>query len=351
MEWNSGRVLGPAPPDSNWWDRKLFSGAVVVKEPKGAAGYRMYYYGRSEEVWNMGVQPFNNTLPTGRIGVAFSSDGLAFQRHRGPLPGGAVMDPSDNPAAFDCVHVAISDAVYTGEKWLLYYFGGGMAAEGRRLLPGLAYSVDGIHIDGREGPVLDVGEPGAWDQNGVSWPRIFPGDDSGRLFMTYHTRESGGSAGIGFFSAGMAVSDDGKNWQKVGKILSCGDAGSWDEGGVSVRHVIRVGRRFLMFYEGSNFKFEFAIGLAISDDGLTWKKDEYVGKEPGGPVLTARKGENVWDNLIVGTPYVLQRPDGSFGMYYLGLGKREGEEMSQQGIGLAVSDGPNFRLWRRYGQQ
>lgn len=82
--------------------------------------------------------------------------------------------------------------------------------------------------------------------------------------------------------------------------------------------------------------------MAISEDGLTWQKDEYVGREQGGPILTARKGEDVWDNLIVGTPYMLQMPDGSFRMYYLGVGKREGEEMSQQGIGLAVSDGPNF---------
>ncbi|KAH9300391.1 hypothetical protein KI387_011974 [Taxus chinensis] len=355
MDWNSGRVLGPAPQDSDWWDKKLFSGAVVVKNPNPNGDiYRMYYYGRSEDVWNMGVKPFNNFLPTGRIGMAVSSDGAAFRRYRGPLTNGAVMDPSDNPDAFDSVHLAVSDIVYSEGKWLLYYFGGGMEElpqvgkpgeryRGVRLLPGVASSVDGIRFSDRRGPLLDVGKPGSWDENGVSWPRVFNVD--GKLFMTYHTRESGGPAGMGFFSAGLAVTGDGQRWEKVGKILSGGEPGTWDEGGVSVRHVIRVGDQFAMFYEGSNFKFEFAIGLALSNDGVTWKK------EPGGPVLTARTGEDVWDNVIVGTPYVLEMPDGSFRMYYLGVGKLKtnGQETTQQGIGLAVSDGTNFRSWRRYG--
>ncbi|GLJ29724.1 hypothetical protein SUGI_0586520 [Cryptomeria japonica] len=370
MEWSSGRVLGPAPPDSDWWDKMLFSGAVVVKNPNpnpnpktsnpNGDAYRMYYYGRSEDMWNMGVKPFNKSLPTGRIGMALSADGTAFRRHRGSLPNGAIFDPSDDPAAFDSVHVAVSDAVYSEGKWCLYYFGGGMLElplvgkpeekhRGLRLLPGMASSDDGFLFSERFGPLLDVGKPGSWDENGVSWPRVFSGD--GKLFMTYHTRESGGPAGMGFFSAGLAVSGDGKRWEKVGKILSVGELGSWDEGGVSVRHVIRVGDEYVMFYEGSNFRFEFAIGLALSSDGVTWRKDVECGREPGGPILTARTGEDVWDNVIVGTPYVLPMPDGNFRMYYLGVGKVEanGEVTTQQGMGLAVSDGANFRLWKRYG--
>lgn len=107
-----------------------------------------------------------------------------------------------------------------------------------------------------------------------------------------------------------------------------------------VRHVLR----------GSNYKFQFAIGLATSDDGLVWRKDTDVGPEPGGPILKARTGENVWDNVIVGTPYVLAMDDGSFRMYYLGVGKLDGDDASKQGIGLAVSDGPNFRSWRRFNE-
>lgn len=173
--------------------------------------------------------------------------------------------------------------------------------------------------------------------------------------MTYHTRETGGPNNSGFFSAGVATSVDGKEWQKGGKILSVGEPGSWDEGGVSVRHVLPVtgrggGGGYIMVYEGCNSKFEFGIGLATSDDGLKWKKDTEAGPEPGGPILKARVGENVWDNIIVGSPYALTMNDGSFRMYYLGVGKLEGDETSKQGIGLAVSDGENYRSWRRFSE-
>jgi hypothetical protein len=52
----------------------------------------------------------------------------------------------------------------------------------------------------------------------------------------------------------------------------------------------------------------------------------------------------------VGTPYVLAMEDGSFRMYYLGVGKIEGDNTSQQGLELAVSDGENYRSWRRFNE-
>lgn len=168
--------------------------------------------------------------------------------------------------------------------------------------------------------------------------------------MTYHTRESGGPKGVGFYSAGVATSDDGKHWQKQGKVLSMGAPGSWDEGGVSVRHVLRVDGHYVMFYEGTNFNFEYSIGLAVSEDGLVWEKDTRAGPEPGGPILKARIGENYWDNMIVGTPYAVAMTDGSFRMYYLGVGKLDGDEASKQGVGLAISDGANYRSWKRWGE-
>ena len=122
----SGRVLGPAPDDSDWWDKKLLSGAVVVPEI-GKPGYRMYYYGRGTEEWAKGVTPFNPSLPTGRNGIAVSEDGLQFERYRGHLSGGAIMDPSPEYDTFDAVHLGVSDVFYdqAEDMWRMYYFGGG----------------------------------------------------------------------------------------------------------------------------------------------------------------------------------------------------------------------------------
>lgn len=363
--WSSGRVLGPDPLS---WDSKAFAGAVVVPaDPLSSAStsaWRMYYYGRGSDLWNMGVIPFNASLPTGRIGLALSDDGaLSFSRFKGPLSQGALLDPSDDPSSFDCVHIAVGDVAFNPSlnQWFLYYFGGGLEelplvgfpdrlCRGVRLQPGLAISDDGIHFQHRQGPILTVGDVGSWDQNGVSWPRVLPPSPehpNDKWIMSYHTRESGGVNNFGFFSAGIAVSVDGKVWEKKGKVLSCGEPGTWDEGGVSVRHIIRYNEKFLMFYEGSNYKFEFSIGLAVSDDGMSWTKDNECGPEPGGPILKARKGEQVWDNVVVGTPYVIVLPDGTLRMYYLGVGKKEGDTSSQQGIGVAASNGVDFRSWRR----
>jgi hypothetical protein len=122
----SGRVLGPAPAESDWWDKKLLSGAVVVPEI-GKPGYRMYYYGRGTDVWAKGVTPFNASLPTGRNGMAVSEDGLQFERYKGHLSGGAIMDPSPEYDTFDAVHLGVSDVFYDQAKdtWRMYYFGGG----------------------------------------------------------------------------------------------------------------------------------------------------------------------------------------------------------------------------------
>lgn len=45
---------------------------------------------------------------------------------------------------------------------------------GVKLRPGVAASKDGLSFDDREGPILELGEKGAWDENGVSWPRVLP---------------------------------------------------------------------------------------------------------------------------------------------------------------------------------
>jgi hypothetical protein len=62
--------------------------------------------------------------------------------------------------------------------------------------------------------------------------------------MTYHTRETEGPTGFGCYTPGIATSTDGENWVKGGKVLSLGAPGSWDEGGASVRHVLKIGDQF-----------------------------------------------------------------------------------------------------------
>ncbi|CAI5516352.1 unnamed protein product [Closterium sp. Naga37s-1] len=355
-----GRVLEPPPADVHLWDSQCFSGPVVVApvhvlsdesvsqgEPDllldspdpgvqvdwnvvAESGlWRMYYYGRDGDDWAKGVKAL--PVPIGRVGLAVSRDGVTWQRVRGPLPGGAVLDPAQSDEAFDSVHVAVGDvfrawnpehvagdesdsadddsacaiddpascssdadtsiaaaavdstSISTNgqQEWCMLYSGGslkpvdlpglpGVKAQGAEIQIGAAWSRDGVHFNVRsERPVLGKGARGEWDQFGVSWPRIVqlpqaspaaaaaaaavefgssidhrvkadPSVAGDIWLMTYHTRgqDEQGKAG---YAAGAAVScDGGKSWQRLGKVLSGGDPGLWDEQGVSVRSVVAV---------------------------------------------------------------------------------------------------------------
>eukprot|EP00850_Spirogloea_muscicola_P016901 SM000141S00845 [mRNA] locus=s141:13292:15202:- [translate_table: standard] len=381
-----------------WWDAYTFSaGPTLLLEAPNGASWIMAYFGRDREEWALGIRPPLDVskiplhqqssvlgsaykgqgadgvccqpikFPMGRVGMATSADGVSWQRITGPLPGGAVLDPSSDEDAFDCVHVGVGDLVrdpMSGE-WLLYYFGAGRDAldlpqfglvglVGLRFRPGLATSSDGLHFAREAGgaPLLDFGGPGAWDELSLGWPCVLPPSATGataaingsvssppassQWLMTYHTFEHG------TYAVGTAWSSDGRQWRKGERVLGPGPPGSWDDLGPHTRQVLRVSDdELVMFYCGQSARGEYGIGIATSrDGGATWAKDE------GGPVFGPRRGMAAWDSETVESPWVVAMADGSFRMYYYGEGTVGGR--FQQGIGLAVSAGPDFRQWRRH---
>jgi len=355
-----GLVLGPGP--KGWWDTDQVSSPQVLREPDGT--WKMWYYGRDAT-----FDPMIG-LPSGRCGMAVSRDGVTWERIRGPLTMGAVFEPvPPTEDRFDNSHVGISDIYYDNGLYWMWYFGGDQTVrevsgpsgsikfKGIYMRPGCAISRDGLNWTRLEGPYrgafLDHGGPNDWDAMFCSWPRVLK-DDDGSYKMYYHTINPAEFVN----SVGMAVSEDGFRWEKVGQILGTGQPGSFDERGPGCRHVLKIEGQYLMFYECPDASYHYCIGLALSDDGIKWRKDE-AGEQPGGPVFChAPKGSGRWDSLAVGTPYVVPMPDGSYRMYYVGIKEGLDPELSarSQGgelavrhqIGMAVSDGPNFRKWRRW---
>lgn len=340
-----GLVLMPGP--QGWWDSERVSAPRVLRDRFGT--WKMWYYGRDPKF----DREIN--LPTGRCGLAISRDGVRWKRVRGPLTMGSVFEPSPDKNRFDSAHVGVSDVQFFNHRYWMWYFGGDntisdvgqFKAKGFPLRPGLAISRDGINWKRTEGPyrgaVLDVGQPGEFDAQYCGWPQVLR-DDDGTSKLYYHTL----NPEIGF-QIGLAISIDGKNWQKVGPILGPGEPGSFDERGVGTRHVLKIDGQYVMFYEGTSNDFYFCIGVAVSDDGIHWRKDE--GAQPGGPVFChSEKGSGRWDAQAVGTPWIVPMDDGSFRMYYVGVNEGGNDELSSRHqIGLAVSDGANFRKWHRWG--
>ena len=349
-----GLVLGPGP--KGWWDSERVSSPQVLHEPNGT--WKMWYYGRDATFDRM------INLPSGRCGMAVSKDGIVWERVRGPLTMGAVFEPvPPTEDRFDNGHVGISDIYFDNGLYWMWYFGGDqtvinlaapggstLKAKGVIMRPGCAISRDGLNWTRLEGPYrgafLDHGGPDDWDTLFCSWPRVLKDDDSSYK-MYYHTF----NPAKGGFLVGMAISEDGLRWEKMGQILSPGKPGSFDEGGLSCRHVLKIDGQYVMFYEGINASGYYCIGLALSDDGFKWRKDE-AGEQLGGPVFRhAPKGSGRWDAKAVGTPYVVPMPDGSYRMYYIGANEGGYDELStQHQIGMALSDGPDFRKWHRWGE-
>lgn len=103
-----GRVLAPGSDGEGWWDQRTSAMPIVLPPSAHRKRWRMFYYGREDGNWNGGRPAF---LPTGVSGLAESDDGLRWTRVRGPLEGGAVLRPPDDPAAFDHVHLGMTDVV------------------------------------------------------------------------------------------------------------------------------------------------------------------------------------------------------------------------------------------------
>jgi predicted GH43/DUF377 family glycosyl hydrolase len=108
----------------------------------------------------------------------------------------------------------------------------------------------------------------------------------------------------------------------------------WDASGVGFPSVIYNGSSFMMWYEGASPKGE-AIGLATSNDGISWTRYAH------NPVFNGSRGEQ-WDSNDVFLPYVIFE-DGVYKMWYTGDGYSSG---NPEQIGYATS--PDGITWTRY---
>jgi hypothetical protein len=343
-----GLVL-PLAASPRAWDSLTVSNPRVLRF--GPRDFRMWYYGR-----DAAFDP-EISLPTGRVGLARSRDGIHWHRVRGPGPRGTVFDPSTDPAAFDRGHVGVGDVTFESGEYEMWYFGGddqsgelgGAKRRGFPLRIGRARSHDGLHwqrLPGalRGGAVLDVGAPGEPDAASVGWPQVIKlRADLWRMY--YHTV----GPAVGFAICGAESTDQGVSWRKLGVLLGRGSAGRFDVNGASTRHVFRRGAGFAMLYEGWTHDRRPAIGLAESRDGLDWQRID--GPLPDAAVLAPPPADTgAWDSGAIGCPCLVEVGDGQSFMYYVAREDARGgpENDARYQIGLAVSDDPALLRWRRW---
>jgi len=178
------------------------------------------------------------------IGYATSTDGLEWKK-RGPI----TLDRG-SLGEFDSAFIFAPTVIYHNDNWLMWYTG----HNGTQTRIGCATSSNGLFWT-KVGMVLDLGEPGAFDEFSIIQSDVFWQDS---MFHMYYI-------GIEQLTAkrriAYATSVDGKTWTKQGIALDLGAEGEWDDYQLQYPSVI-PGNTERMWFGATNQMKEFAIGYA-----------------------------------------------------------------------------------------
>jgi hypothetical protein len=267
-----------------------------------------------------------------RIGLAQSSDGLAWTRVPGTETGTAILDIGA-AGKFDDYLTYRPYVLKDGSVYRMWYNGStkpfncplGTLANNRRI--GYAESTDGVHFTrfydgpGPGGSVLPIGATGAIDEQQVGYVWVIK--DGAEYKMYYSANDAGN-----FWRVALAVSTDAHNWTKVpgkqfgGSVLDLGPAGSFDVACAYQPSVFKErDQLYRMWYRGCQAPGAFGgpsrgvIGYAESNDGRTWVKARQPG--PVGEALSVG-APGQFDSAGLTTPSVFL--DGNtWTMYYAGF--------------------------------
>jgi predicted GH43/DUF377 family glycosyl hydrolase len=179
VQWEKkGRILSPDP--ATWEGAYIAAnGSALVVE-----GEILYWY-------QAGSPP--------RIGLARSGDGKTWSKH--PKP---VLDRGPR-GSWDEMAVADPYVARFGDQFYLFYLGEDRA---RRQRLGVARGRDGINwCKLRSNPVLELGEPGTFDEQGLGEPAVWA--SHGRYWMIYTGRDRSEVRRLG-----LAWSSDGVSWER-----------------------------------------------------------------------------------------------------------------------------------------
>jgi hypothetical protein len=254
-----------------------------------------------------------------------------FTRVVGDQPGGAIVDLGA-PGTFDSYLAYRPFVLKDGATWRMWYNGSVQPfrcpqnANDRRV--GYATSTDGLHWDkhydgaGPDGSVLPLGDPGSFDAQQVGY--VWVVKNGADYWMYYSAADA-----FANWRVGLAVSHDGKTWEKrrgktpSGAVLDLGPGGTLDTSCAYQPSVVKErDGLWRMWYRacaapaptfgGPGFG---TIGYAESDDGIAWVKIPQPG--PGGSAL-AQGPAGAFDSGGLTTPSVIEGSS-EWTMYYAGF--------------------------------
>jgi predicted GH43/DUF377 family glycosyl hydrolase len=193
-EWQKvGRALSP----EGWEGHYIAAnGSALV-----SGGEILYWYVAGE-------------LGAGKIGVARSRNGgLDWTKNSKPV---LTAGPR---GSFDEIAVADPYVILRGEWLYIFYLGQDRAARQRL---GMARSRDGLSWEKlRSNPVLELGDPGAFDENGLGEPAVWT--SGGFYWMLYTGRDRSERRRLG-----LARSSNGIRWDRDSSLTPVAGTEPWN---------------------------------------------------------------------------------------------------------------------------
>lgn len=209
-----GRVL--SPDRGTWEGSAIAANGSVIAAQTGL----LYYYQAGDPV---------------RIGLAQSGDGHQWQKHGTPV---LAVGPR---GSWDERGVADPYVIRAGSAYYMFYLG---ADRARRQRLGVAMSSDGITwYKLRSNPILDLGEYGAFDENGLGEPAVWIARDYYWMLYTARSRAE-------IRRLGLARSRDGVRWEKLPAVFAGEQA--WDSKVLCDPTVIADGDRVRVWFGGGD---------------------------------------------------------------------------------------------------
>jgi hypothetical protein len=186
-------------------------------------------------------------------------------------------------------------------------------------------------------PVIDRGSEGSWDFTAVDNPYVFVEDNRYYCFFeAQDTKESNWHERIG-----LAISEDGVHWKKQANnpIVDVGVSGSWDGAVAKLpASVIKHESRYYLFYSGRDVHDTKMTSKNIGVVIATELSGQWI-KSARNPLLQGR--EDKWDTHVTTMPANIFKRDDRFWLGYRGM---QGLYFDQ-GLGFASSD--NLLQWQQ----
>lgn len=257
----TGRIAHATSRDGIRWDRidgPLTRGAVfepstnpgdfdsvhvgLTDVTRGAGEWLMWYFGGDGVARECLAPEVGTAVGLGmRGGLARSTDGVTWERVRGPHESGAFFDYEP-----DQLYAAWPNVLHDGHRFIMQYTAPSLDLHDFRTLT--AVSVNGLDWT-QHGRLrwADGGRP--YDAGGIVTRQMLPNPlPGGRRFLMVYTATDE----VHGRSVAAADSDDGLDWYHLydEPIFRVGEPGAWDDFGVAANRLVVAGGRLHFYYYG-----------------------------------------------------------------------------------------------------